>query len=150
MFMGEYQHSIDKKGRIILPAKFRSALAEKYIDKFVITRGYDDCLSVFPMNEWKIYETKLRELSPNNADTRYFLRLLYANATDTVLDKQGRMFIPAELRAKVAIVKDVAVIGSMNLIEIWSKEKWDDYLAKGKDKPFENVAQKLFDLGIMK
>ena len=150
MFMGEYQHSIDKKGRIILPAKFRSTLAEKYIDKFVITRGYDDSLSVFPINEWKIYETQLRTLSQNNADTRYFLRLLYANATETALDKQGRMFIPADLRAKVAIVKEVTVIGQNNFMEIWSKDKWNDYLAKGKDKPFESVAQNLFDLGIMK
>ncbi|MEI6845793.1 MAG: division/cell wall cluster transcriptional repressor MraZ [Candidatus Firestonebacteria bacterium] len=150
MFMGEYQHSIDKKGRIILPAKFRSGLAEKYIDKFIITRGYDDCLSVFPINEWKIYETKLRELSYNNSDTRFFLRQLYANAAETALDKQGRMFIPTELRTKVAIVKDVTVVGSGNLIEVWSKEKWTDYLTKGKDKPFESIAQKLFDLGIMK
>ncbi|MCX5777290.1 MAG: division/cell wall cluster transcriptional repressor MraZ [Candidatus Firestonebacteria bacterium] len=150
MFMGEYKHSIDKKGRIILPAKFRSTLAEKYIDRFVITRGFDDCLSVFPMNEWKLYEAELRKLSQSNADTRYFLRILFANATDTALDKQGRMFIPAELRAKVAIEKDVTVLGAMNLIEIWSKQKWEDYQSKGKDKPIESVAQKLFDLGIMK
>ena len=150
MFMGEYKHSIDKKGRIILPAKFRADLAEKYIEKFVITQGYDTCLSVFPLNEWSVYETELKKLSLNNADTRYFLRLLYANATETILDKQGRMFIPSELRAKVAIVKDVSIIGSRNIIEIWSKEKWDEYLLKGKDKPFESIAQKLFDLGIMK
>ncbi len=150
MFMGEYKHSIDKKGRIILPAKFRADLAEKYIEKFVITKGFDDCLSVYPFNEWKEYEKKLNELSYNNADTRFLLRDLYSNATETILDKQGRMFIPGELRAKAAIVKDVSIIGTRNIMEIWSREKWTEYLLKAKDKPFENIAQKLFDLGIMK
>ncbi len=150
MFMGEYKHSIDKKGRIILPAKFRADLAEKYIEKFVITRGLDDCLSVYPLNEWKVYEKKLNELSFNNRDTRDLLRDLYSNATETILDKQGRMFIPGELRAKVGIEKEVSIIGLRNIIEIWAKEKRNEYLLRAKDKPVESIAQKLFDLGIMK
>lgn len=150
MFMGEYQHSLDKKGRVILPAKFRADLAEKYIEKFVVTRGFDDCLFVFPISEWKNFENKLKTLPMTDANTRYIIRMLYANASDSTLDKQGRMFIPSDLRNKIGINKDVIIIGYFNIIEIWAKEKWLNYVKKTSDKPFENVVQKLFDLGIMK
>jgi MraZ protein len=150
MFSGENRHTIDKKGRIILPAGYREDLEQKYIDKLVVTRGFDDCLYVFPMNEWKDFEAKLKTLPMNDADTRYVIRMFYANASETNLDKQGRMFIPSDLREKVGITKDVIITGYFNRIEVWAKEKWDVYIKKDKDKPFGDVVQKLFDTGIMK
>lgn len=150
MFGGEYKHSIDKKGRVILPALFRSKLNEKYVDKFVLTRGFDDCLYVFPSDEWKNFENKLKTLPLADANTRFMIRVLYSNAFETTLDRQGRMFIPVDLRQKVGITKDVVVTGYFNMIEIWSKDKWEIYINKGRDKDFGNVVQKLFDMGIMK
>jgi MraZ protein len=150
MFMGEYQHSLDKKGRIILPAKFRSELSDKYIETFVITRGFDDCLFLFPITEWKNFENKLKTYSIADGNIRYVIRMLYANASEVAIDKQGRIFIPTGLRTKVGINKDVVIIGYLNLIEIWAKEKWLNYVKKESDKTFSNIVQKLFDLGIMK
>jgi MraZ protein len=150
MFMGEYLHSLDKKGRIIMPARFRSELGEKYVESFVITRGFDNCLFVFPINEWKNFENKLKSLPLTDANTRYIIRILYSNATEASLDKQGRMFIPSDLRSKVNIDKDVVITGYFNMIEIWGKEKWDEYVKKETIEPFESIVQKLFDLGIMK
>ena len=150
MFGGAFKHTLDKKGRIILPAQYRSKLSEKYVDKFVLTRGFEDCLLVFPSDEWKNFENKLKNLPLSDSNTRYAIRVLYSNAFETTLDKQGRMFIPSDLREKVGIAKDVVITGYFNMIEIWAKNKWDDYMKDGSDKPFVNVVQKLFDMGIMK
>jgi len=150
MFLGKYHHSIDKKGRVILPAQFRSELDEKYIDKFVITRGFDDCLNVYPSTEWKVFAERLKALPDSDDKTRFLKRAFFSNATESAIDKQGRLFIPGELRQEVSISKDVMIVGGSGVIEIWAKEKWEGYNKNHGGQSFSEVAQKLHDLGIMK
>lgn len=121
MFMGEYQHSVDEKGRMIIPSKFREALGVN----FVLTRGLDNCLFVYPASEWSLLEQKLKSLSLMKADARAFTRFFFSGATECNLDKQGRVNIPANLRQHAQIKKETVVIGVSNRVEIWSKEKWN-------------------------
>ncbi|HHT97048.1 MAG TPA: division/cell wall cluster transcriptional repressor MraZ [Clostridiales bacterium] len=121
MFMGEYNHSIDIKGRIIVPAKFREDLSEE----FVITLGLDGCLFLYPENEWKEFISNLKTL-PGTKEARQLQRYFMAGAATCEVDKQGRMLIPALLREKADLEKDVIFVGVLNKIEIWSKKRWDD------------------------
>ena len=122
MFIGEYNHSIDAKGRLIIPAKFR----EEFGNQFCLTRGLDGCLFLFPEMEWKEFENKLRQLPVTfNKDARQFVRFFTTGATNGQFDKQGRILIPQTLREFANIQKDVVVAGSLNKLEIWSKERWD-------------------------
>ncbi len=121
MFMGEYNHTIDAKGRLIIPTKFRELLGEE----FVLTRGLDGCLSVYSMEEWTLFEKKLQALPLTNQNARKFSRFFVAGATVCELDKQGRILVPQSLREFAGLTKDVIVTGVLNRIEIWSKEKWD-------------------------
>ena len=122
MFMGEYNHTIDTKGRLIIPSKFRELLGEQ----FVVTRGLDGCLFLFPMNEWQAYEEKLRKLPMADKNARAFSRFFTAGATLCDIDKQGRALIPATLREFAKIDKDVILAGLLNRIELWSKERYDE------------------------
>ncbi len=121
MFMGEYNHTIDAKGRLIIPTKFRELLGEE----FVLTRGLDGCLSVYSMEEWTVFEQKLQSLPLTNQNARKFSRFFVAGATVCELDKQGRILVPQSLREFAGLTKDVVVTGVLNRIEIWSKEKWN-------------------------
>ena len=145
--MGEYLHTLDKKGRLILPARFREVLSGKYIDKLVVTIGLDNCLYAYPPEEWKVLENKLRSLSKADANARFYMRALLANAGETIIDKQGRISIPPALRTKAGITQSVIVVGVLDCIEIWSKEKWLSYINQ-PDKPIEGVAQQLANMGI--
>ena len=118
MFMGEYNHTIDAKGRLIIPAKFREPLGEE----FVLTRGLDGCLYIYPMDEWEAFEEKLRALPLTNKDARAFSRFFVAGATTCELDKQGRILVPATLREFAGLNKDVVLTGNLTRIEVWSKE----------------------------
>ena len=120
MFMGEYNHTIDAKGRLIIPAKFREPLGEE----FVLTRGLDGCLYIYPMDEWEAFEEKLRALPLTNKDARAFSRFFVAGATTCELDKQGRILVPQTLREFAGLIKDVVLTGNLTRIEVWSKEKW--------------------------
>lgn len=121
MFIGEYSHSIDAKGRLIVPAKLREQLGEE----FVVTKGLDGrCLSVYPMEEWKNLEQKIRSLPLSNADGRTLARYLMAGAVSCELDKQGRILLPAVLREFAQLEKDVVLAGVLDRVEIWNKEKW--------------------------
>ena len=122
MFMGEYNHTIDAKGRLIIPSKFRELLGEE----FVLTKGLDGCLSIYPMDEWNAFEEKLRALPLTNKNARTFTRFFVAGATNCELDKQGRILLPATLREFAGLEKDVVLTGMLNRIEIWSKEKWNE------------------------
>ena len=122
MFMGEYNHTIDAKGRLIIPSRFRELLGEE----FVLTRGLDGCLSIYPMDEWVAFEEKLRALPLTNKDARTFSRFFVAGATTCQLDKQGRILVPQTLRQFAGLDKDVVLTGNLNRIEVWSKEKWSD------------------------
>jgi len=141
MFMGEYSHSLDKKGRIIVPSSFRQVLTEKYEDKFVITRGLDNCLSVYPPDEWKEIEVKLSKLPITNKNARVLKRFLTSGAIECVLDKQGRIMIPQNLRSYAGITHDVVLIGVSEKIEIWSKEKWETHSKKAEESLEENLQE---------
>lgn len=143
MFMGEYQHSLDAKGRLIIPAKFREELGEGV----VLTRGLDNCLFLFPSDEWSILETKLKTLPLTKGGARQFVRFLFSGATECDLDKQGRINLPLNLREFANIEKDAVVIGVSNRVEIWSKEKWDSYVETAEES-FEDIAENIVDLGI--
>lgn len=121
MFMSQYNHSIDAKGRVIIPAKFR----EKLGDSFVITKGLDGCLFGYAEAEWKEFEEKLAALPTTSKDARSFTRYFLAGAAECELDKQGRILIPAVLREFAELDKEVVLVGAASKIEIWSKEKWD-------------------------
>ena len=143
MQMGQFEHSIDTKGRIIIPAKLRDELGEK----FVLTRGLDNCLFVYSLAEWANIETKLKSLPLNKKDAGAFTRFFLAGATECEADKQGRVLIPMNLRQHAKIDKDVVIIGVSTRIEIWSKEIWNEYF-NNVDISFEDVAEHLDDLGI--
>ncbi len=144
MFYGEYQHSIDRKGRIILPAKFRETTKANFIEKFYITRGFEKCLFMFGEEEWKIQEQKFKALSFTRQEARVFNRLYFSGAAEIIPDKQGRILLPAYLKDFAEIKKDVVVVGVSNRIEIWARDKWVEFYANFQ-KSFEGIAEKLVD-----
>lgn len=138
MFMGEYQHSVDAKGRLIVPAKFRERLNET----FIITRGLDNCLFGYPMDEWRKLEEKLKELPMTKKDTRAFVRFFFSGATEVEIDKQGRINIPATLLSHAHITKECVIIGVAARIEIWAREAWEDYF-KDSEESFNEIAENM-------
>ncbi|MWV45239.1 division/cell wall cluster transcriptional repressor MraZ [Paenibacillus sp. HJL G12] len=140
MFMGEFQHSIDDKGRLIIPAKFRELLGSS----FVITRGLDQCLFVYPLNEWSILEQKLKSLPLMKSDARAFTRFFFSGATECEWDKQGRVNLPGNLRQYAKLDKECVVLGVSNRVEIWSKDTWETYFQESEGA-FNEIAEKLVD-----
>ncbi|WP_029230794.1 division/cell wall cluster transcriptional repressor MraZ [Butyrivibrio sp. VCB2006] len=120
-FKGEYSHSIDAKGRLIMPAKFREILGEQ----FVVTRGFDGCLFVFSEDGWENFEEKLQALPMDKPEARMLSRFFLAGAIDAEVDKQGRILIPANLLTHSKITKEAVVAGVGNRVEIWSKDEWE-------------------------
>ncbi len=143
MFFGEFQHSIDSKGRLIVPSKFREGLGVT----FVLTKGLDDCLFAYPLNEWKNFEEKLKSLPISSRDARAFVRYFFSGATECELDRQGRILLPANLREHARLEKDVVVIGVSTRVEIWSKELWDRYNSD-TNMGYDAIAEKMAELGI--
>ncbi|MCR4441105.1 MAG: division/cell wall cluster transcriptional repressor MraZ [Peptococcaceae bacterium] len=143
MFTGEYQHSLDEKSRLIMPAKFREVLG----DAFIITKGLDTCLFVYPQAEWKILEEKLKNLPFTNKDARAFARFFFSGAIECETDKQGRILISSNLREYARVIKDVVIIGVGTRIEIWAKEVWDEY-SKITEKSYEELAEKMMELDL--
>lgn len=143
MFMGEYRHSMDSKGRVIIPAKFRDELG----NVFVVTRGLDNCLFVYPMEEWRVLEEKMKALPLTRKDARAFVRFFFSGAVETELDKQGRVSLPANLRDYASLDKEVVIIGVSNRIELWSGEDWDAYLSEAESS-YEEIAETMEELGI--
>ncbi|MBP1079909.1 division/cell wall cluster transcriptional repressor MraZ [Bacillus capparidis] len=143
MFMGEYQHSIDTKGRMIIPAKFREGLGEQ----FVLTRGLDQCLFGYPLNEWKVIEEKLKALPLTKKDARAFTRFFFSGAVECELDKQGRINIPTSLLSYAKLEKDCTVIGVSNRIELWSKNVWEQYIENQEDS-FAEIAENMIGFDI--
>ncbi|MBO4616687.1 MraZ protein [Lachnospiraceae bacterium YSD2013] len=141
MFKGEYNHTIDEKGRLIIPAKFREELG----NEFVVTRGLDGCLFGYNNSEWQVFEDKLRALPLTNKDARQFQRFMLAGAASVEIDKQGRILLPQVLRTFAGLDKDVVLIGVAGRIEIWSKDKYEE--ASAVDD-MEAIAEKMSDLGI--
>ncbi len=139
MFTGEYNHSIDTKGRVIVPSKFREQLGEE----FVVTKGLDGCLFAYPKSEWEGIEEKFRGL-PSNAQTRRFMRFFFAGAASCEVDKQGRILIPPNLREHADLQKDIVSAGVLNRVEIWNKERWLD---SSNYDDMDEVAEQMAELG---
>ncbi len=141
MFMGEYNHTVDAKGRLIVPSKFREQLGEE----FVVTKGLDGCLFVYENTEWKALEEKLHTLPLTNANARKFSRFFLAGATTCEVDKQGRILLPAVLREFAKIDKDAVLVGVGSRIEIWSREVWN---ASNTYDDMDEIAENMEGLGI--
>lgn len=142
MFYGEFEHTLDSKDRVIIPAKFRELFKEHYVEKFFITRGLDQCLFVFTEEIWKAQEKKFREQSFTKPEARKFNRLFFSGACEVIADKQGRVLIPSYLKSYAEISEDVMIIGVSDRIEIWSKAKWKEFFDSNKGQ-FEDLAEKL-------
>ena len=123
MLIGQYEHSLDAKGRLIMPAKLREDMGEK----FIITKGLDGCLFGFSQQEWENFETKLKTLPLTNKNARDFVRFFLSGAMECEIDKQGRFLISSNLRKVATLEKEVVIIGVGTRIEIWNKNKWEEY-----------------------
>ena len=143
MFIGEYNHGLDAKNRMIIPSKLREELG----NKFILTKGLDGCLYAYPLNEWKILEEKLKSLPLTNKDARAFVRFFFSGATECELDKQGRILIPANLREHSKLDKEAVIIGVSTRVEIWSKEEWNLY-NEDDSLGYDSIAEKMAQLGI--
>ena len=143
MLTGEFNHSIDAKGRLIIPSKLRESLGEH----FVITKGMDGCLFLYPENEWEAFEDKLRTLPLTNKKARDFKRFFLGSAVEGELDKQGRVLLSSSLRTYAGLEKEVVLAGVLDKVEIWSKEAWD---ARTNDieENIEDIASDMEDLGL--
>ncbi len=142
MFKGEHFHTLDSKGRLIMPSKFRQNLG----DQFVATKGLDRCLFVYPVTEWNALEANLKQLPFTKSDYRAFTRLFFSGAEDCEFDRQGRFLIPQGLRDYAGIDRDVVAIGVTNRIEIWAKAEWEQYQKKHYQS-YEALAEKIVDVG---
>ncbi len=143
MLIGEYEHSLDAKGRLIMPAKLRTDMGEK----FIITKGLDGCLFVFSQNEWSNFESKLKELPLTNKNARDFVRFFLSGATECEIDKQGRFLLVNTLREYAEITKEVIIIGVGTRLEIWDKEKWKKYNSD-ENISADTIAENMTMLGI--
>ncbi len=143
MFLGEYRHSIDDKGRMIVPAKFREPLGPS----FVVTRGLDHCLFVYPKSEWDKLEGQLKELPFTKKDARAFTRFFFSGAAECELDKQGRINVPNHLREYAKLEKECVVIGVSSRVEVWSKTLWEEYVSDSEDS-FAEIAENLVDFDL--
>ena len=141
MFMSEYNHTIDTKGRLIIPAKFREKLGEE----FVVSNGMDGCLFVYANDAWNAFEQKLTSLPLINKEARQFARFFLAGAAEVELDKQGRILLPANLREFAGLDKDVVLVGVGSRVEIWSKDKWD---AMNADEDLDDITAAMEGLGL--
>ena len=141
MFMGEYSHTIDSKGRLIVPSKFRESLG----DEFVVTNGLDGCLFVYSQEEWTNIEEKFKQVSLTTKDARKFSRFFFAGAATVEVDKQGRILLPSVLREFAGLEKDIVSVGVLSRIEIWSKDKWQE---SNEYDDMDEIAEHMADLGL--
>ncbi|HCT97222.1 MULTISPECIES: division/cell wall cluster transcriptional repressor MraZ [Lactobacillales] len=143
MLMGEFQHNIDAKGRIIIPAKLREDLGAK----FVITRGLDGCVFGYPLENWEKIQEKLKQLPLAKKEARAFTRFFYSAAAEAEIDKQGRINIPSTLVDYASLEKECLVLGVSDRIEIWSKTKWES-VSSEIEESFEEIAEDMLDFGL--
>lgn len=141
MFMGEYSHTIDAKGRLIVPSKFRDRLGSE----FVVTKGLDGCLFVYPNEEWEKIEEKFQGIPLTTKDARKFSRFFFAGAAVCEVDKQGRILLPQVLREFADLQKDVVLVGVLSRIEIWSKDRWED---TNTYDDMDEIAEHMAELGL--
>ncbi len=143
MLIGQYEHSLDAKGRLIMPAKLREDMGEK----FIITKGLDGCLFGFSQKEWENFEAKLKTLPLTNKNARDFVRFFLSGAMECEIDKQGRFLISSNLRKVATLEKEVVIIGVGTRIEIWNKDKWEEYNSE-ENISADSIAENMTMLGI--
>ena len=143
LLLGEYNHTIDDKSRVIVPSKFRDDLGST----FIVTRGFDKCLFAFSLAEWQNFEEKLKAFPLTNKNARTLTRFFLAGATECEIDKQGRFLISSNLREFAGLQKEVVIIGVLDKIEIWSKEKWLKY-SEEENLAADEIAERIENLGI--
>jgi len=144
MFYGEYLHTLDRKGRLILPSKIREVAKANFIEKFYLTKGLDRCLFMFAEEEWRTQEQKFKLMSFTKQEARKFNRIYFSGAVDIIPDKQGRILIPTYLKDFAEIKREVVIAGVSNRIEIWSADLWKGFYNSSKES-FEDIAEKLID-----
>lgn len=144
MFYGEFAHSIDNKGRLILPSKIREVAKANFVEKFYVTRGLDKCLFMFSEEEWKAAEQKFKTMPFTKTDARKFNRLYFSGAVEVIADKQGRILLPTYLKDFARIKRDVVIIGVSNRVEIWAKDQWQEFYQANLES-FEETAEKLIE-----
>ena len=142
MFMGQYLHNLDEKGRIIIPTKIR----EQLTPTVVVTIGFDKCIALYSMEGWEKFQNSLLTLPANSQDARKHVRLIVGSASTLEFDKQGRINLPSNLIAHAGASKECVVVGVLDHVEIWSKEMWQAYEDSAKDE-MEGIAEKLLELG---
>jgi MraZ protein len=144
MFYGEYLHSVDKKNRVIIPARFRDSLREGDSEVLYLTRGLDECIFVFAEREWKAQEAKYKAMSFTKKEFRKFQRIFFSGASPAAPDKQWRILVPDYLKEHAGLSKDIMIIGVSNRIEIWDKKKWEEFYGNSKQN-YEEIAENLVD-----
>ena len=144
MLIGEFEHSIDTKGRLVLPAKIKDDLGKE----FIVTKGLDGCLFGYSLAEWNKFEEKLKTLPLTNKITRDFVRFFLSGAVEEETDKQGRFLLPANLREYASLTKDAVIIGVGTRIEIWDKKKWNEYNSE-ENLSVDKIAEKMTEIGIL-
>jgi MraZ protein len=146
MFRGRFEHTIDSKGRVSIPAKFRELLAEKYDDRLILT-NFDRCLVAYPYEEWRVLEERVGSLSMVKKEVKAFQRFFISGATECPIDKLGRILIPPTLRDYAKLEKNVVFTGMLRKFEVWSKERWLEEI-KRSEVDFEGMGEALAELGI--
>ena len=142
MFYGEFTHTLDEKNRLIVPMRLRGKIRETFVERFIITKGLDNCLFLFTVDEWRLFENKIKALPLTGKDARAYTRHLFSGASECTIDKQGRISIPLYLKNYAKMRKDVIIIGVMNRIEIWSRENWISY-SKNTERSVNEIAEQL-------
>lgn len=141
MFIGEYHHNLDSKGRLIIPAKFRDQIG----DEIIFTRGMEGCIFGYPQAEWQKIEAKLAKLPLTQRSARKFTRLFYSGAMETEFDKQGRVNLTATLKEHADLIKECVIVGVSNRIEIWSEDRWQKFADEADDN-YDDIAEDLDDI----
>lgn len=142
MFYGEYRHSIDRKGRLIVPSRFRQALKTEGIKSLFLTRGLDGCLFIFPEGEFHATETRLKQIPFTKSEGRKFNRLFFSGAVEVTIDGLGRILVPRILKDFAGLKTDVVIVGVANRMEVWAKEKWEEFYEASRQQ-FEEVAERV-------
>ena len=142
MFYGEHEHAIDRKGRVIVPARFRQALKQHEVTSLVLTRGLDGCLFLFPESEWRMVENRFKQIPFTKQEGRKFNRLFFSGAAEVTIDRLGRLLIPRTLKEFAQIKQDVVIVGLSNRMEIWAKDKWQAFYESSRQS-FEEIAERV-------
>jgi len=140
MFRGSFEHTVDSKGRVSVPSKFRDIIADRYEGRLVLAMDYDKCLMVYPLEEWEKLEEKIKTLSAVKQEVKDFRRFLFSSATECELDKQGRILLPSGHRDHAGIKKNVMLVGIIDKIEIWDANAWEARNTQNGDKIGEALA----------